>query len=705
MENTTKRPGVEKRFVGARYFVFIAVSLLLLVMLNPIAYAEAERIGKSKDMIHREEVAYIGPDPEINWTVTHNIANGSEWRYFDYNLTWQPFFENNTDLNGILIHNLIAPLAVELDYDENERHEWSFGSFFRLTPEAIMDGVSEAWFRLPITDLPENSTISLKVWKIQDANAFNMSFDAFGKPSFNNQANAFIVHNLTSEVDGFKNTTTGPVLEEIDTYWPNYRRWLNISVPETNNTFWYNFTYFKACFGLFPNEYYFVEFDIDMWAEAGAPAAKMLISSGDLGDDYRNNSWLWVNDASRYMPVDLDTPILCTYGMSNGITGMGVRTDKNEASLCHFSFNASIPIHKTISVAGGYYYFNILMPFLINISVTPEVRIAPYVAFCNSSTSDAYFHRNVVGYQYYEATYNFFIKSIDLTTYDGEYIDHIRFDFQVFDNQTSDFNPNASAVKLWGMVLNDDHLHGGYTDLYWQGYYAAIPQRNWTLAERQWFIPYGYYSLDDSYWVNTQMPILVIPINTPKTPLEIQEALQSFQVWLHGTDRDGNSFWNSKLFPFEFNYLRAIMPLIDFVVGVVVGAMTWVALEIFMWVFDKWNDFVHDPPDWLLDILGVIYGIGQFLWKVVNLLFDALEWFCYWGVRIIYTFSLAVVYMVNIFGVISINSALLNVSKTGNGRDFIRAFRLGWKFILAIISLLLSMAIMAISIVSAVVPF
>jgi hypothetical protein len=61
--------------------------------------------------------------------------------------------------------------------------------------------------------------------------------------------------------------------------------------------------------------------------------------------------------------------------------------------------------------------------------------------------------------------------------------------------------------------------------------------------------------------------------------------------------------------------------------------------------------------------------------------------------------------MVNIFGVISINSALLNVTKTGNGKDFVRAFSAGWKFILAIIGLLLSLAIMAISIVSAVVPF
>jgi predicted signal transduction protein with EAL and GGDEF domain len=108
-------------------------------------------------------------------------------------------------------------------------------------------------------------------------------------------------------------------------------------------------------------------------------------------------------------------------------------------------------------------------------------------------------------------------------------------------------------------------------------------------------------------------------------------------------------------------------------------------------------------------MMGLLWNklkaIGQWVWHTIQMVFDALEWFTYWAVREIYAFSMAIVYIVNVFGVISINSALLAVVRTGNGKDFVKAFRAGWKFVFAIISLLLSLAIMAISIVGAVVPF
>ena len=697
--------GVASVPVGVRVFCFLAVTLLLLVAFNPVAYAEAKRIGKSGETVSYEDTIYIAPDDNTNWTVTQNIANETDWQYFDYNLTWEPFFENNTDLRGILLHNLIPPLAVELNYTENARHQLSFGSFFKILPDAIMDGVSEAWFRLPITDMPENTTISMRIWKVQDGGIFNMTFTDYSMPSFNHDDNAYIVYNLTSGVDGFKNTTGSSDFTEIETYWPNYRRWLNLSVPGSDIPFWYNFTYIKACFGLFPNEWYFVEFDLDMWADEDATAMRLLISSGDFGNDYRNNTWFWADGETHYMPVDLDTPILCTYGMSNGITGIGVRTDKKEGtSSVRFVFNASIPVHATIDNTSGVSYFNIIVPFLINTTANDQVRMSVVINFCPTDTSDDDFHQETIGFLYYEASYNFFIYSVNLSEHDGEYIDHIRVAFQIYDNHTANDPPNGESVKFWGMVLLDDHLHAGFTDLYWQGYYNYTTQRNWTLAEKQYFVPYGYYSLDDSYWTLTNMPIIVIPINTPKTPVEIQEALQEFQMWLFGEDGDGNIISDSHRSIFD-TFTMILGDVIDWAISTVVKAIVWFPMQIILWIWDSWNKFINNPPDWFMEIFETLYGIGQFIWMVFEFLFDALEWFCYWAVRMIYGISIAIVYMVNIFGIITINTALLAVARSGNGKDFVQALRTGWKFILGIITLLISLAIMAISIVSAVVPF
>jgi len=294
------------------------------------------------------------------------------------------------------------------------------------------------------------------------------------------------------------------------------------------------------------------------------------------------------------------------------------------------------------------------------------------------------------------------INSTDLAAHDGVFIDHIRFDINMLGWGNAMEHPaNATAVKLWGTQKAKNWSFSsyggvfnsvGFTDLYWEGYIGTYP--TWltskTMYEKQWFVPFGYFGLDSWYNTMTNQTIVVIPVYTPSTPEGILEKMQNFEAYL----TNGNKT--------EHGILKSIA---DFV--------SW----LWMQVLKHWVDFVdwvcslpviRDLINLILGALGAVfkffYGIGVWLWDAVTFLFDALEWFSYWAVRLVYSFSIVIVYIINVFGVISINSALFAVVRTGNGKDFVKAFRAGWKFVFAVISLLLSLAIMAVSIVAAVVP-
>jgi hypothetical protein len=587
-----------------------------------------------------------------------------------------------------------------MQFTLNATHqEISTGSFFRLTPDTIMDGASEVWFRLPVLNIPTNATIVVRVARVAEPTNFNLSFATLAMPVFNDVSKLQTVSEITLNPNDVNLSTDYYLYPNT---WINYKRWLNVSAPSDNGTYYYNFTYVKNCFGLFPNEWYFIEFDVLAYY---ADDMKLCFSPSDFGDDGRYNSWIWLNGTSYYFPVDLDTAFVCTYGVSNGITGIGTRIDHRAGTSGNkFHINASIPIGQTINATANH-WFNFVVPMFINTSIIGKMRLWLFVDFYSSYDDSVCFHHQyyaLIGYGTnnwdFDTSYVKIINSTDLTAHDGVFIDHIRFDINMLGWGNAYEHPaNATAVKLWGTQkaknCSSSSYGGvfnsvGFTDLYWEGHIGTYP--TWltskTMYEKQWFVPFGYFGLDSWYNTMTNQTIVVIPVYTPSTPEGIVEKIQNFEAYL----KKGDSI------------VRAVF---DSIAGFVI----WLGKKI----LDLWVDLV----DWGLGLFGLpplsewegiifpfFYGIALWLWDVITFVFDALEWFSYWAVRLVYSFSIMIVYIVNVFGVISINSALFAVVRTGNGKDFVKAFQAGWKFVFAIISLLLSLSIMAISIVAAVVP-
>jgi hypothetical protein len=660
------------------------IAILLLPVFAPAVDAKTTRGGRTVTV---PEVVRINPDNTLNWTTLLNVGNNTDHDLLDYNLTWKPFFQNNTDLKGTTIHTLFSPMLFSINLTNESV---STGSLFRLAPEQIMDGISEVWFRIPVVEIPANASIRTRVYRILTATAFNMTFSNFGNISTSQPGLMQLVYDLT--VDPGQSNSSGVFFDVPQNAWEGYKRWLNISVPRSNNTFYYNWTFIKACLGMFPNEWYLTIFDI---LAPFADGMKLAFTTSDFGNDQQYHSWIWCGGHSYFLPIDLDTSFVATTGVSNGISGIG--TSERARAFTEnnvFYFNASIPIDQT-TINTSKRYFNVLIPLFQNQTIFNQTLLV-YVYFYSSIDDSISWHKSYSIHHTMNSTYDFFKASIDLDAHNNSYIDHIRILIQITGNALA---PDSNYFKLWGVQKTVNRTTVGYTDLYWVGWNFTSPWTwdiHWKMLERQYFIPFGYYGLDSWYWNITNGPIMTIPINQPTTPTAILDSIQQFEMYLQRRNETDPYTWET--------------------VGNWIFKTVWGLVD---WGYHTFGKFAADTIEWmwyhfpfLKDFFNAYFavfeffkGIGIWLWNVINLIFDALEWFSYWAVRIIYSLSLAIVYMVNIFGVISINSALLNVTKTGNGKDFVRAFSAGWKFILAIIGLLLSLAIMAISIVSAVVPF
>ena len=341
-------------------FILVLSAMFILIIPSFSPLVEAARPGGSR-VVQQAQTIVVEPDASANWTSLLNIANGSDYAKLDYNLTWQPFFANNTDLEGIVVHNLFAPVLFEPNVTNQSM---SVACVFKLAPEQIMDGISEVWFRLPVTEIPYNSTIRARAYRLLYTSGFNISYTGFG--AFTTPPN---IQALQKVYDMTLNPNEPSVLTGFDRpdSWVDYTRHLNVSVPGTNNTFYYNWTFLKACFGMFPNEWYLVMFDI---SSPNVQGMKVCWTTSDFGSDGRYNSWVWVNGTSFYVQTDLDMSFVATYGVSNGITGIGTKRNylPDPVNPNLFVIDASIPIGQTV-VNTSHRFFNVLVPFMANISL------------------------------------------------------------------------------------------------------------------------------------------------------------------------------------------------------------------------------------------------------------------------------------------------------------------------------------------------
>jgi hypothetical protein len=522
----------------------------------------------------------------------------------------------------------------------------------------------------------------LRIARVLDPTSFNASIGVGGIVTFDKPENIRLICDIT---DNTTNPTYGAVALDFPNTWQDQRR--QISIEFNNTGKYFNHTYFKADAGLFANEWYFIMFDIVYPSEDNN--VKLSIAMDDLCADNNLRSWTYL-DKSQFIPADLDMSMIFTKGMSNGITGIGVNESLEmiEATTNFIRYNITIPMNIEIEED----YLQVLIPLLI---IDPDSGIPISIRVQMYDESGVMFF-NQVRAHYAETTYDYIIKYFDVSAYDGDFVDHLNIII-------SSDDLNATNIRMWGVQMEAPTWTDtfGHTDIYFQGTYAPSSEE-YIPVERTNFIPYGFYGFSSSYWNMTEGNITLIAMNTPESPQGIVQAINNVGIeYFHFTPGDlgdgalwiigkGVEIWwqiTSFYIDIAIQVFLKIHPVGIFISDIIIPFIEWVQDQLGM---DIWSAFL---------------AFANWFKGAITFVVDALEWFGYWAVRFIYSISMLMVYMINVFGVISINAALLAYSKTGNSRDFINEFRSGWKFVFAIISFMISLLIMAISIVGAVLPF
>ena len=638
---------------SAKHLGILFTILLLSTIFVPVVDAS------TPSPVAESIIMRINADDTINWTDTMNGVNASEASKSNFNQTIDPFLVANPDIRGIVVAPYFSPVVVNQTFDHRNI---SIAQYFKVRPDIVIDGVSEVWVMLPVMDLPDNVNIRVRVGRIDtQQNAFNLTFTSFGTPAF------------TGSVAKIYDVT------DASTNYHDFRR--DQSDQYAATSFYWNFTWVHCSFGMMPNEYYVMVVDISYPGNT-AGTIKLAVAQDDFWADSIYNSWFWLNGTSKAMSLDFGMAMILTTGMGSGVTGLAVDSNLDSSAGATIHYNSSIPFHQTLTER----YLELVIPVMFTQQHTSMLNISMKVTIYSSVTDATIIHAET-RIQTFTATISPFLFDIDLNAHIGATVDHIRVDTYAWTNNSLDLKLWAYQYYKTGANFN---LAQAFTDIYWLSSTNVV-----SAFSKEYFIPFGSITQSPTYWAYADKPIVVIPIETPNSTTGIIQAMRNMEGWFNARGNVSMMFgW--------------IVDSIDMLV--------WTVENLWKSLYDLATGlvsyllypFVSDFIDWFLNQSdpagGNIFGIGIWLFDILIWFIDAIQYVSYYIIRAVYSFSLLIVYIINIYGVISINTALLAYSKTGRMSDFIRTFRAGWKFVYGIIALLISLALLAISILGALIP-
>lgn len=451
----------------------------------------------------------------------------------------------------------------------------------------------------------------------------------------------------------------------VGQYGPRLR--VNYSEPEI----YYNFSYLKLWAPLHPDEWYILHFNID---DPNRDQVRLLFSPCDFGDDQVYNTWFDHGDSEgdhTFVQVDLDTSIMALTGMPNGISGMNLTkidfdTPSNDVYVSH---RRTYPEEPTIQAS---WYASMVMP-IVNTSDSDPA----HVIYGIKIKSDDSWHTLIWNqYAYIYGTLDHIVESSSMSSYAGEKLQEIQWVLKM----------NHEYHRIYLCSSENPIVDGGRAPL--QIYETSEIPAN--LREEAWFDLFGYFSVGDVSYTMSNYEIWVIDMEEPEGERNITMALQKFWARIHQKEAEA-FFWD----------------LVFGIFGPVLTILKTVGEAIIEWIVEGLTVVLTTIWDILAD-LGVIdflAGIGIFLWTVIEVLIDAIEWFGYWGVKIINIFIVGTIYVIGVLTVTTISSGAHKGLKHRSLTALVETLEAGWDRIWAILMLLLSLILFAVSIISAIIPF
>lgn len=224
----------------------VMVALLAFLLVSPCA---------SASITFEDE--YETKSQLVSYALDENTTVGIDLldiqRVNNYNMTIKPFFENHTDMKGIVQYPLSLPQKYLFNYS-------SPGAFFYdemvlafpFTPskQITFGTASEVWFRLPISNISLSFTtkIRLSVWKLYMNDPYNLVLeDDIDDCYMTNSSMGETVYDVIFDEYVYKDTSTtgypsGTMTDSI----LQYETEANFSYNSNDISFDYNFTYVRC---------------------------------------------------------------------------------------------------------------------------------------------------------------------------------------------------------------------------------------------------------------------------------------------------------------------------------------------------------------------------------------------------------------------------------------------------------------------------
>ena len=242
-------------------------------------------------------------DEEYNWSEMANLTQ--------YALLGEPFM-NASGVDGTYTGTFYPPVVAAVSDGATEAAR--FGGLARFKSEWVMSGSSWSWWRCPVLNLGNWTTLELAVWHVDN-------------PALLSTSGAYMTPSAAAH----------PTLVFNQTYGHNATQ-ENVTWFQHNETAWgfeFNLTWVRVVAPVHADRSYYYRFYVQQeYNDAGLLA---MWSSGDIGDDSVNRSWFAMPPAEpETVDGDLDLAVVHQYGMGAAVSGFNVSPGEGEESVVHF---------------------------------------------------------------------------------------------------------------------------------------------------------------------------------------------------------------------------------------------------------------------------------------------------------------------------------------------------------------------------------
>lgn len=593
-------------------------------------------------------------------------ATPTEYAYFQY------------DLSGIPAGSQI--IAANLSLDRWEQFAGGVLSTYR--PQASWTEAGITWNNQPgvDTDLPLSSSV------------VDCPFPGFGYLCMGDHR---ISINVTQAVaaDSALSTTRGlrlmynpnqPLLnssESFSNFWPREQPdaslhptlWIQYAPIRVS----YNFTFDAVYAPLFPNKDYYAYWEV---TNPTTHQFHLYYTSGDMNNDGLYQSWTRLNGGSMLdVPVDLDQSVVMTRGMSSGIAGLSLdcaHYGQTCSDLIAFNvttsydralwFNDSWMGNQQITNAPGQYvYFNLVVPF-VNTNGTAELAgcIGAVLHFSDAADLPTSC-RNV----YWNQTFSVTVQSFNLSAeapYVGKHLTRADVELALLDTASNGFVYLSAQQNMPESALN---------------FFAGASAGPWLMTR---YALYGYFSADNFFFDNTDKSIVLIPVEQPDSELGILQAWQQWQA--------------------EATFAQAICNIAFFLGHIPLATIPAQILD-----HDCAVQGMLDGQSWVLNtvfktlasffspISDFLYAVGAFIWTLITFFIQAVQWFLYWGLKIINIFIVMIVWIIVFMAPNYVGKAFqVWAQQKFSTAAMRRTLQEGWSTVWSVVQLVFSLVMIAV---------